>query len=157
MKFPAQIALCLIGGCIIVAGCGSAEQPIAETTPAVEPSAPVAPAPPSPASETHAPELADPKQTTAEVASFTPPFPERHDMFAVKETQGNVRRDDEKGESVELKGFINVDQPRVILSIDGVISPVPEGGEKYGVQVLSITPPSVVLKRGRDRWTAKLE
>jgi len=68
-----------------------------------------------------------------------------------------VKRDDEHGETVELKGFINVDQPRVILSIDGVVSPVAEGGEKYGVQVISIQPPSVVLQRGRNRWTATLE
>jgi hypothetical protein len=44
-----------------------------------------------------------------------------------------------------------------VLSIDGVISPVGEGGEKYGVQVISIQPPSVVLQRGRSRWTATLE
>jgi hypothetical protein len=157
MKFPAPIAPWLIGGCLVAAGCGSTDIPLAEPAPAVEPSAPVATAPPASASKPPAPELADPKQTTATVVAFTPPFPERRDMFAVKLAQGNVRRDDEKGESVELKGFINVDQPRVILSIDGVIAPVPEGGEKYGVKVLSITPPSVVLKRGGVPWTAKLE
>jgi len=53
-----------------------------------------------------------------------------------------------------LKGFVNVDEPRVVLSIDGVISPIPEGGEKYGVQVISIQPPKAVLQRGRSRWTA---
>jgi hypothetical protein len=158
MKFPAQIALWLIGGCLLASGCGSAEIPLADPAPVADANAPLATAPPpAPASEPRTPELADSTPPAAEVTQFTPPFPERHDMFAVKQAQGNVRRDDEKGESVELKGFINVDEPRVILSIDGVISPVPEGGEKYGVQVLSITPPSVVLKRGRDRWTAKLE
>ena len=74
-----------------------------------------------------------------------------------KRAQGTVRRDDESGDTVELKGFINVDQPRVVLSIDGVISPIAEGGEKYGVQVISIQPPTVVLQRGRSRWTATLE
>jgi hypothetical protein len=92
------------------------------------------------------------------VAQFSPPFPERTELFEPpKRAASSVRRDDEHGESVELKGFINVDQPRAVLSIDGVISPVAEGGEKYGVQVISIQPPSVVLQRGRSRWTATLE
>jgi hypothetical protein len=94
----------------------------------------------------------------AAVAQFSPPFPERLELFEPpKRTQGTVRRNDELGETVELKGFITVDEPRVILSIDGVISSVPEGGEKYGVQVISIQPPTVVLQRGRDRWPATLE
>lgn len=104
------------------------------------------------------PDLANPKQTTAQAVAFTPPFPDRVELFeAPKRAQGTVKRDDEHGATVELKGFINVDQPRVILSIDGVVSPVPEGGEKYGVQVISIQPPNVVLQRGRNRWTATLE
>ena len=104
-----------------------------------------------------APDLANPNETKA-VAAFTPPFPDRLDLFeAPKRAQSTVRRDDEHGETVELKGFINVDEPRVVLSIDGVISPVPEGGERYGVRVIAIQPPSVVLQRGRNRWTATLE
>ena len=90
--------------------------------------------------------------------TFTPPFPDRLELFeAPKRAQGPVKRDDEHGETVELKGFFNVDQPRVILSIDGVVLPVAGGGEKHGVQVISIQPPSVVLQRGRNRWTATLE
>ena len=68
-----------------------------------------------------------------------------------------MRRDDQDGETVVLMGFVNVDQPRAILSIDGVIAPIPEGGEKYGVQVRMIQPPTVVLERGRRRWTATLD
>jgi hypothetical protein len=92
------------------------------------------------------------------VAQFTPPFPDRLELFEPpKRAQGAVRQNDNEGETVELKGFVNVDEPRVVLSIDGVISPIAEGGEKYGVQVISIQPPSVVLQRGRSRWTATLE
>jgi hypothetical protein len=91
-------------------------------------------------------------------AQFAPPFPERLELFEPpKRAQSTVRRDDDSGNTVELKGFVNVDQPRVVLSIDGVISPIAEGGEKYGVQVISIQPPNVVLQRGRSRWTATLE
>ena len=89
---------------------------------------------------------------------FTPPFPDRLELFEPpKRAASSVRRDDEHGESVELKGFVNVDQPRVVLSIDGVISPVAEGGEKYGVQVISIQPPpsscNAAAAAGRRRWS----
>jgi len=91
-------------------------------------------------------------------ANFDPPFPQRTELFEPpRGGQGMVRRDDEHGETIELKGFVDVDGPQVVLAIDGVISPIPEGGEKYGVQVISIHPPSVVLQRGRSRWTASLE
>jgi hypothetical protein len=105
-----------------------------------------------------APTLANPKVTSAHANDFKPPFPERTELFdPPKRALSTVRRDDEHGQSVELKGFITVDRPRVVLSIDGVISPIPEGGEKYGVHVISIQPPKVVLQRGRNRWVATLE
>lgn len=89
---------------------------------------------------------------------FTPPFPNRVDLFEPpKRDESTKHRGDTTEELVELKGFVNVDEPRVVLSIDGVIAPLPEGGQKYGVQVISIKPPSVVLQRGRSRWTATLE
>jgi hypothetical protein len=68
-----------------------------------------------------------------------------------------MRRDDEHGDTIELKGFVNVNGPQAVLSIDGVLSPIPAGGEKYGVQVISINPPQAVLQRGRNRWTASVE
>ena len=104
------------------------------------------------------PDLANPKVTSAQLVEFKPPFPERADLFeAPKRAQNTIRRDDEHGQSVELKGFVNVDGPNAVLSIDGVLSPIPEGGEKYGVQVISVQPPKAVLQRGRSRWTATLE
>ncbi len=151
---------------MLFAGCSTGADPVESSalpvTPAVAATPAVTPTTVAPAqSESNAaptPELANPKQTTAEPVAFTPPFPDRVELFeAPKRAQGTVKRDDEHGATVELKGFINVDQPRVVLSIDGVVSPVPEGGEKYGVQVISIQPPSVVLQRGRNRWTATLE
>lgn len=150
-----------------VAGCShsATEDPAAEAsatteTPLAKATATSAAKPtPNPAAKPAAsPDLANPKVTTAQTPTFNPPFPDRLDLFAPsKRAENSVRRDDEHGESVELKGFINVDQPQVVLSIDGVVSPVPEGGEKYGVQVISIQPPSVVLQRGRNRWKATLE
>jgi hypothetical protein len=146
------IACCAIG-------CHSAVEQSSEAAPVAE-----APATPNSSPEDSAtkpsaePELADAQESPSAVAAFTPPFPDRLELFEPpKRAQGNVRRDDEHGETVELKGFINVDQPRVILAIDGQISPFSEGSERYGVRVISIQPPSVVLQRGRSRWTATLE
>jgi hypothetical protein len=145
---------------LIVTGCSSKSDPALETTPAkAAPATSVAPAATQAKPAAPSPDLANPKVTTAQQpTAFAPPFPDRLEIFEPpKRAQTSVKRDDEHGQSVELKGFINVDQPRVVLSIDGVISPVPEGGEKYGVHVISIQPPSVVLQRGRNRWTATLE
>jgi hypothetical protein len=143
----------------IVAGCQSAEEPASTATAAVEAPAPAAPAPATAKKATKpTPDLANPKIASAAVAEFKPPFPERTELFEPpKRAQTTVQRDAENGGSVELKGFMNVDQPKVVLSIDGVISPIPEGGERYGVHVISIQPPKAVLQRGRNRWTATLE
>jgi hypothetical protein len=98
----------------------------------------------------------NPPQVVAK--EFSPPFQDRTDMFEPPhKSAGVAHREAEQGATVELKGFVNVDGQQVVLAIDGVISPIPEGGEKYGVQVISINPPSVVLQRGRSRWTASLD
>jgi hypothetical protein len=144
---------------IVVVGCSSSDESAVDAT-AAEETAPVtsASATQPVATAPTTPELADAQAPATAVAEYSPPFPGRDELFeAPKRAQSTVRHDDEHGESVELKGFINVDRPKVVLSIDGVISPVPEGGEKYGVQVIAIEPPSVVLQRGRSRWTATLE
>jgi hypothetical protein len=151
-------------GALCFAGCQSAEEaaveepaatpaPTAATAPEVAPAAPAAGEPTPAAAADAAAAVAK-----AEEPPFTPPFPNRIELFsAPKRAVGTIRKDEEVGATVELKGFINVDGPRVVLLIDGVIAPIPEGGEKYGVQVITIDPPSVVLQRGRSRWTAKLE
>lgn len=148
------LPLCL---CALVVGCHREVEPVPESTAATE--APTAPTPAKADSKpAPAPDLANPNETKASVAAFTPPFPDRLELFEPPtQVQNSVRRDDEHGESVELKGFVNVDHPRVLLSIDGVIAPIAEGGEKYGVHVISIQPPTVVLQRGRNRQTLTLE
>src|SRR4051794_13445054 len=161
MKFLSPNMLLLLS-LAMVAGCQSADAPPTASKAAKEPpeKAPAIAAAPVNENKGAArpPDLANPKVTTAQVTEFKPPFPERTDLFdPPKRSQNMVRSDDEHGQSVELKGFVNVDEPQVVLSIDGVISPIPEGGEKYGVQVISIQPPKAVLQRGRSRWTATLE
>jgi hypothetical protein len=152
------LSVCLLFVLMTAIGCTPAEEPAIDTTTAAPPApAPVdLPKPPAtkPAKE---PDVAETAAASRTVAQFSPPFPDRLDLFEPRQrAQGTVRRDDE-GETVELKGFINVNEPSVVLAIDGVISPINEGEEKYGVQVISIEPPSVVLQRGRNRWKATLE
>jgi hypothetical protein len=147
---------------LLVSGCRSAEEVPAGAEQGAEAAGAVAPVEAGPAETAVAPEptgeqAAGSAQGVA-LDRFTPPFPDRTDPFEPpKRAEGMVRRGDNPGETVELKGFVNVDVPRVVLAIDGVIAPLPEGGEKYGVRVISIQPPTVVLQRGRSRWTASLE
>ncbi|MFO0791157.1 MAG: hypothetical protein U0805_16980 [Pirellulales bacterium] len=149
------VLLCLA---VVATGCHPAPETEVEVTADAPVSAPAVTPAPAKAAAKSAPDLANTQAPTPTAAAYNPPFPDRLELFEPpKRAQSTVKRDDEHGESVELKGFINVDQPRVVLSIDGVISPIPEGGEKYGVHVISIQPPSVVLQRGRNRWTATLE
>jgi hypothetical protein len=151
---------CAWPACFVVglAGCQSTEEPTAvlAVAPAALVTAPAAKTEQQPSRPVGAKK--EPAPASAAVAQFAPPFPDRQELFVPPQrAQGTVRVEDQNGESVELKGFVNVDLPRVVLSIDGVISPIHEGGEKYGVEVISIQPPSVVLQRGRRRWTATLE
>jgi hypothetical protein len=146
---------------LALTGCGSTEHiPLVETTLAQTVVAESAATPNAPQSDAKpaTPDLAESSESATTKHEFTPPFPDRLELFQPPQrAQSMARRDDEHGETVELKGFIYVDEPRVVLSIDGVVSSLPQGGEKYGVQVISIEPPTVVLQRGRNRWPATLE
>ena len=159
MNHIAKFALPLLSLGLALLGCSQSDEPVVETTPvSAEITASTAkPETQSGSQGEKSPDVAESEIKSAEVAEFTPPFPQRLTLFEPPQRQSTARRDNENGETVELKGFIDVDEPRVVLSIDGVISSVPEGGEKYGVQVISIEPPSVVLQRGRNRWPATLE
>jgi hypothetical protein len=157
--------------CVVIAATGcqssSEETAVEPEAVAVAPAAPVSGAPaatpagePTPAAPADA-AAATPAAPAANAVAqqpYTPPFPNRTDLFEPpRRTEGSARRGEESGGTIELKGFINVNGPRVVLSIDGVIAPIAEGEEKFGVKVWSIDPPSVVLERGRSRWTEKLE
>jgi hypothetical protein len=156
--FIKPLLMTLLGG-VTVLGCSSADESALEP-PASTAAAVMVSTRSDNATDTKAAKqgLADQAPKTASVVKFTPPFPQRVDLFEPPQrAQSTVRRDGEHGETIELKGFIFVDEPLVVLSIDGVVSSIPQGGEKYGVQVISIEPPTVVLQRGRNRWPATLE
>ncbi len=91
--------------------------------------------------------------------AFDPPFPERTNLFQApkRHGRGGAKSKGQSETSVELLGFVNVNGQRVALSIDGLVTTVAEGGQAYGIEVISIQPPSVFLRRGKQRWQASFE
>lgn len=160
-------ALCILGG---ASGCADREVIAPATSEGPDPvNAPVdvsIDSPPPPGAEVQiTPTSALSNETvpaTAETApqevteSYTPPFPNRVDLFVAPKRQGGVAHDSTE-RAVELMGFVRVDKPRAILSINGQVSPVSEGESVDGIEVISVTPPSVLLQRGRQRWQATIE
>lgn len=99
-----------------------------------------------------------PQTPKRKVAAYRPPFPTRRDLFSpARRVTASTRGGRDSGDSVVLKGFADVGGQKVVLDIDGVITPLAIGTERYGVEVISIKPPEVVLQRGRSRWTASLQ
>ena len=62
-------------------------------------------------------------ESTTSVEEFVPPFPNRTSMFSRPNAQkaaGLVRkRQEDRGGDLQLKGFVNVGQPRAMLQVDG--------------------------------------
>lgn len=139
------------------------QQRAAETSKAEIPTALVMPSAEKPEAE-DSPKVEEPvskpdEQPSSLEVAFQPPFPDRINLFQAPRRQRSGRTE-AKGQAesaVELLGFVNVDGQRVVLSIDGLVSPLAEGSEHFGIEVISIQPPTVVLQRGRQRWQASLE
>jgi hypothetical protein len=90
-------------------------------------------------------------------AAYEPPFPERLELFAPpKRVASEGPAGNTAEESVTLLGFIRVDRERAILDFNGQSLPAAEGETYFGVEIVSIRPPSVVLQRGRERWQTSL-
>jgi len=104
------------------------------------------------------PTPADGAPGASAVAEYQPPFPDRVDLFMPPKRVGGTRsKEGESDDAVELLGFVRVDRPRVVLSINGEVHPLYEGARQFGIEVISIQPPKVVLQRGRQRWQASLD
>jgi hypothetical protein len=100
----------------------------------------------------------EPEFVAAPPAAYQPPFPDRIDLFVPPKRQGGmVISEGGSEDAVELLGFVRLDQRKVVLSINGHVTPIVEGGTQHGIEVISIQPPKVVLQRGRQRWQASLE
>ena len=136
----AAFACCLL----IAAGCGV--------------STPTAAEPPADLPVAAKPALVKPQVPDAEpTAAFQPPFPSRTDPFARPKIDAAARQTAVAGADVKLKGFVDSDNlTRALVSIDGHPAMLSAGEEKNGIRVLEISPPEVILERGRQRWTARL-
>ena len=158
-----QSALALAVSLTLFTGCGSSTaEPSTEseatTLPATQVSlAPVdKPAPMDSPSESNRSEYGH--DTAAAPAAdekvFVPPFPRRTDLFArpdASKAAGIVRkRIEERTGNVTLKGFVEVDQPRAMLHIDGQLWLAAVGEKRDNVKVVSITPPSVAILRDNN-------
>jgi hypothetical protein len=146
----------------------SAAQAAANSTTAPEASTPLAPIAATVETPQQVNEKSDPKALTptpAEgvpqmsiVAEYKPPFPDRVELFVPPKRQGGLMlKEGESEDAVELLGFVRLDRQKVVLSINGQVTPIAEGASEYGIEVISIQPPNVVLQRGRQRWQASLE
>ncbi len=99
------------------------------------------------------------EQATQPLGTFESPFPDRVELFVSPKRQGRgiIKTPDGNENSVELLGFVRVKDQRVVLSIDGLVSPLAVGSQERGIEVISIQPPVAVLQRGRQRWQVSLE
>ena len=90
---------------------------------------------------------------------FQPPYSHRFDMFRRPDAGPGSpdTREVEPGMTrVALKGFINVDGLHALLEIDDMLTALKVGDERGGIKIVEITPPQVILQRGRLRWTERL-
>lgn len=184
MRRDALLGLSLSLGTLALAGCGDAaadlplapptiaavtqipplEIPVLHEAPApVEDSTPVDVPPPietasPPQVEPAVVEPDPPTQPASHPETYEPPFPDRTDLFVPPKRVGGAPTDHGPAEaSVELLGFVRVDQLKAVLSINGEVAPMAAGESRSGVDVISINPPNVLLQRGRQRWQATLE
>ena len=149
--------------CALLVGCGESDTTLVESE-LPEDDLPVVEAPVAPADEdSKEPEpektAEKPDDLEEEQVVFSPPYPDRVSLFRAPKRQGRAfaSREGQRESDVELLGFVNVDGQRVVLDIDGIVTPIAEGAKQYGIEVISIQPPSVVLQRGRQRFQATLD
>jgi len=110
-------------------------------------------------SDGHAAEDREADVTDQPQPAFEPPFGDRVHLFAPPERDElpeSVEPELRDESDVQLKGFVNVGEPRALLMIGGEMAPLAAGDSTAGVKVISISPPEVVLERGRQRWKVSL-
>ena len=144
--------------CALCIGCSESGEPIQAPQPAVPIASAAAPVETSEVDDSAGNEPVEAEEsTTTPTVAYQAPFPERTELFLPPQRDARQVAQVTNGEDrVQLQGFVTVDEPRAILTIDGNLAPLAVGAERFGVEVVSIEPPNVVLKRGSARWTASL-
>jgi hypothetical protein len=158
------VSLAIACGAIAIIGCGEAEITPNASTAIVEQGAGL---PPDEAMRSASaavglptpgkPTSASVEAPAAPVTDYQAPFPNRIDLFVAPKRQGTVRTEGGSSDAVDLVGFVRLDRQQAVLSINGQVTRIAEGGEHEGIEVISIQPPNVVLQRGRQRWQDSLE
>ena len=164
MRYSAHKTLAAISTCLLLTiGCGSSEEasvalqdvvPVGDATNTAQE---IQSGKQSPESDSSEEKVSEKPKKHFLLADFEPPYPNRVNPFAppTRSTR-QAQRSENSESSVVLLGFAKLDEPKAILNIDGVVSPLANGDQHAGVQVIAIEPPNAVLQRGRDRWTASI-
>lgn len=104
--------------------------------------------------------------TTPEVVkvAYEPMYPDRVDPFSFpgQPSGAPIANSSTAAESVtdgigvQVLGFANVDEPRVLLRIKGNTASLKAGDSTDGVEVIAIRPPAAELRIGTLSWTATM-
>jgi hypothetical protein len=111
--------------------------------------------PPKPAP---APPAAKATASTAEKPAFQPPFPARN-PFQLPDGKAVLAQRREavvQQINLKLKGFVNVSGTRAVVEIDGKLETLAAGDKRGSIEVLEVTPPTLMLQRGPNRWVETL-
>jgi hypothetical protein len=95
----------------------------------------------------------------AEKPAFQPPFPARN-PFQLPDGKAVLAQQREavvQQVNLKLKGFVNVgDGVRAVVEIDGKLVALASGDKRGSIDVLEVTPPTLMLQRGPNRWIETL-
>ena len=101
-------------------------------------------------------DLAEPMPVDSQ---FIPPHPERMDPFSFS-ASGPVSVQERPTipvvAQVQVLGFAQVDEPRVLLRTKGTTMSLKVGDRIDGIQVMAIDAPTVELQMGSLLWTASM-
>ena len=102
---------------------------------------------------------AEKKSAEADPSSFQPPYPQRENPFERPDFNKMTpakRASEASGRKIALRGFIDVGGLKAVLEVDGQSAILSAGQSRGDLHVVEISPPNVVLQRGRIRWSETL-
>ncbi len=133
---------------LAVPGCGKA--PVAKpAAPASGPETASAKVTPVPTTQT--------ESIGIETAEFEPPYPQRLELFQPPRTDEPAAAQAQPRETeVQLKGFAQAGELKALLRIDGQLTALRVGQVVGSLELVSISPPQVTLRRDGRSWVESL-
>ncbi len=98
----------------------------------------------------------DEGQGESSVNGYVLPFPDREDPFHFPEDASLAETPVSTVKRVEVLGFSNVDEPRVLVRTQNGVNSIRVGQKFDGIEVLEIHRPAVKLKIDNLVWTATM-